>query len=120
MFRFNIKGKETLSGAYKYYLNDLSFKNYLYPGFEYGLGYKLENAVYLQLLFSGYTVYVGALRNREVDFVARKANRTVYLQCTYLLIDRATINRLRIRDALKTVGVFSPELIGEFPIPGNG
>ena len=28
--RYNIKGKETLSGSCKYYMNDLSFKNYLY------------------------------------------------------------------------------------------
>ncbi|MCX6225014.1 MAG: ATP-binding protein [Bacteroidia bacterium] len=91
--RFNIKGKETLSGTYKYYINDLSFKNYLYPGFDYGLGYKLENAIYLQLLFSGYTLYIGTLRNKEVDFVAQKANRTVYLQCTFALTDPATINR---------------------------
>ena len=91
--RFNIRGKETLSGTYKYYMNDLSFKNYLYPGFEYGIGYKLENAVYLQLLFSGYTIHIGTLRNKEVDFVAQKVNRTVYFQCAYVLTDPATIDR---------------------------
>ncbi len=91
--RYNIRGKETLGGNCKYYLNDLSFKNYLYAGFEYGLGYKLENAVYLQLLFSGYSVHIGTLRNREVDFVAKKAARTVYLQCTFTLNDPATIER---------------------------
>ncbi|TSA31012.1 MAG: ATP-binding protein [Porphyromonadaceae bacterium] len=91
--RFNIKGKETISGTYKYYINDLSFKNYLYPGFESGLGYKLENVVYLQLLFSGYTVHIGTLRNKEVDFVAQKANRTVYFQCAHVLTDPATIDR---------------------------
>lgn len=91
--RFNIRGKETLSGTYKYYMNDLSFKNYLYPGFEYGIGYKLENAVYLQLLFSGYTIHIGTLRNKEVDFVAQKAKRTVYFQCAYVLTDPATIDR---------------------------
>ena len=34
--RFNIKGKETLTGSCKYYMNDLSFKNYLYAGLGYG------------------------------------------------------------------------------------
>ncbi|MCD6346571.1 MAG: ATP-binding protein [Bacteroidales bacterium] len=91
--RYNIKGKEILSGNCKYYINDLAFKNYLYPGFEYGQGYKLENAIFLQLLFSGYTVYAGALRNKEIDFVARKGKRTIYLQSTYLLADPKTIQR---------------------------
>ena len=91
--RYNIKGKEILSGNCKYYINDLAFKNYLYPGFEYGQGYKLENAIFLQLLFSGYTVYAGALRNKEIDFVARKGKRTIYLQSSYLLTDPKTIQR---------------------------
>ncbi|MCX6273060.1 MAG: ATP-binding protein [Bacteroidetes bacterium] len=91
--RFSIKGKEILSGNFKYYINDLSFKNYIYPGFEYGIGYMLENLVYLQLLNSGYKVYVGFMRNREIDFVATKGDRTIYLQVAYLLADQATINR---------------------------
>lgn len=91
--RYNIKGKEVLAGNYKYYINDLSFKNYLYPGFEYGLGYMLENIIYLQLLISGYNVYIGYLRNKEIDFVATKNNRTIYLQVAYLLIDKSTIER---------------------------
>ncbi|MEA1981458.1 MAG: ATP-binding protein [candidate division Zixibacteria bacterium] len=91
--RYNIKGKEILSGNCKYYINDLAFKNYLYPGFEYGQGYKLENAIYLQLLFSGYKVYAGALRNKEIDFVANKGNRTIYLQVAYQLTEQRTIQR---------------------------
>lgn len=91
--RYHIKGKETLSGAYKFYINDLAFKNYLYPGFQYGNGYRLENLVYLQLVFSGYKVYTGAMRNREVDFVARKADRIIYLQSSYLLNDEKTVER---------------------------
>ncbi len=34
--RYDIRGKETISGNCKYYINDLSFKNYLYPRFGYG------------------------------------------------------------------------------------
>lgn len=91
--RYNIKGKETLSGSYKYYMNDLSFKNYLYAGLGYGTGYLLENLVYLELLRHGFDVYVGSIRDKEVDFVAVKNDRTVYVQATYLLIDEHTIER---------------------------
>ena len=38
-------------------------------------------------------VYVGALRNREVDFVAKKADRIIYLQSSYQLSDESTVER---------------------------
>jgi uncharacterized protein len=91
--KFNIKGKEILAGTCKYYINDLSFKNYLYPGYAYGIGYMLENMVYLQLINAGYHVYVGYLRNKEIDFVAIKNDRTIYLQVAYLLENQEIINR---------------------------
>lgn len=91
--RYNIKGKETLSGSCKYYMNDLSFKNYLYAGLGYGTGYLLENLVYLDLLRHGYDVYVGSVKDKEVDFVAIKNDRTLYVQATYMLIDEQTIER---------------------------
>ena len=91
--RYNIKGKEILSGSCKYYMNDLSFKNYLYAGFGYGAGYLLENLVYLDLLRHGYEVYVGSIKDKEVDFVAIKNDRIIYVQATYMLVDEQTIER---------------------------
>lgn len=91
--RYSIKGKDIMAGNCKYYINDLSFRNYLYPGFSYGYGYMLENLVYLYLRKSGFDVYVGFMRNREIDFVALKGERRVYLQVAYMLIETATIER---------------------------
>jgi len=47
-------------------------------------------------------VYVGTLRNKEVDFVAKKNDRIIYLQSTYILIDEETIEREY--SALETIG----------------
>ena len=91
--RFNIKGKEIVSGTCKFYINDLAFKNYLYSGFGYGIGYLLENAVYLQLRQTGYEVFVGTMRKGEIDFVAKKEDRVIYFQVAYLLADEQTIER---------------------------
>lgn len=91
--RFDIKGKDTIAGNVKYYSNDLAYKNYLYAGFGYGIGYQLENLIYLELRRSGYEVYIGVLPNKEVDFVAIKADQKLYIQSAYLLIDEPTINR---------------------------
>jgi predicted AAA+ superfamily ATPase len=91
--RYNIRGKETISGNCKYYINDLSFKNYLYPGFGYGVGYQIENLVYLELRRAGYEIYVGTILDKEVDFVAQKGDRIIYLQVAYLLADELTVKR---------------------------
>ena len=91
--RYNIKGKETIAGNCKYYINDLSFNNYLYQGFGYGAGYLLENIVFLDLARYGFDIYVGNVKNKEVDFVAIKGDRIVYVQCAYILIDKQTIER---------------------------
>ncbi len=91
--RYNIRGKETIAGVCKYYANDLSFGNYLYKGFPHGLGYNLENLQYLDLLRAGYSVYVGTIKDKEVDFVAQRGERVIYVQSTYLLAEEETIKR---------------------------
>jgi len=91
--RYDVRCKDTISGNCKYYVNDLSFKNLLYPGFGYGIGYKLENAVYLELRRAGFEVYVGTIQGKEVDFVAIKGDRKIYVQVAYLLADEQTVER---------------------------
>jgi uncharacterized protein len=99
--RFDLKGKEVLGGNVKYYLNDLSFKNYLYSGFNHGYGYLLENLVYLQLIDNGFVTYVGHLRNKEIDFVAQKNGRTLYIQVAFTIENDST--RLREQSSLLTI-----------------
>lgn len=91
--RFNIRGKEILSGTAKYYINDLSFRNYLYRGFGFGDGYRLENALYIELRRRGYDVYVGANADKEVDFVCLNADETLYVQATLELNSPSTLER---------------------------
>jgi predicted AAA+ superfamily ATPase len=91
--RFDIKGRDTISGNVKYYCNDQSYKNYLFSGFAYGTGYQLENLIYLELRRHGFEVFVGVMPNKEVDFVARKTDLILYVQVAYLLADENTIER---------------------------
>ena len=53
----------------------------------------MENAVYLHLIRSGFIVYVGQMGKSEIDFVAQKDGKTIYVQVAYLLADESTINR---------------------------
>lgn len=101
--RFDLRGKRVLGGIRKYYLNDLSFKNYLFGIRPDDIGNHLENYVYVYLRSLGYKVSVGIWGDREIDFIAQKGERTLYIQVAYLLTDERTISRefgnlLRIKD----------------------
>jgi len=91
--RYQIKGKQSVGGVRKYYLNDLSFKNYLFGFFADDLGYNLENFVYLQLKSLGYKVSVGIWDKKEIDFVAESKDYTCYIQVAYVIAEQKTAER---------------------------
>ena len=53
----------------------------------------MENVVWNHLRRQGYDVSVGILRAGEIDFVATKADKRIYIQVTYLLASDDTIKR---------------------------
>lgn len=91
--RYDVKGKSILLGSKKYYLNDLSYKNFLFSSFDPGLNKNLENAVFLYYRQQGYQVYVGTIKELEVDFIVEKPNDKKYVQVTYTLVDQKVIDR---------------------------
>ena len=118
--KYDIKGKEVLAGTAKLYMNDLAYKNFLYAGFAYGIGYKLENLVFLELKRAGYDVYTGYSKEKEVDFVARKNDRLIYIQSAYTLSDEKTAVREympleMIRDSYEKMVVS----LDDFVLPSN-
>lgn len=80
--RFDIKGKEYLKTLGKYYIVDTGLRNYLLGYREGDTGHILENIVYFELLRRGYDVAIGKIDNKEVDFIATKANDKKYIQVT--------------------------------------
>lgn len=91
--RYDIRGKEIIGGTYKFYANDVGFRNYLFSGFGYGLGYLLENIVYLQLRRYSFDIHVGQITDREVDFIAKKHDQTLYVQVCLTGDDAKTLER---------------------------
>ena len=91
--RFDIKGKEILKTQEKFFVSDLSL---LYAM----LGYRdsmiagiLENVIFLELKRREYKVYIGKLDSREIDFVAEKQGKKIYVQVAYKLENEATVHR---------------------------
>lgn len=99
--RYDIQGKSVLKTQEKYYLSDMSFK-YSKLGYNpKGVASALENIVYLELRRRGYQVYIGKYAEKEIDFVAEKRNKKVYVQVCRNLPDDSTReidNLLAIRD----------------------
>lgn len=92
--RFDVKVKNLLVRVYKYYIVDLSLRNYLF-GKKAGsdIEHMLENIVYLELLRRGYKVYVGKVDDLEVDFVCENKEGFKYFQVALTVREEKVLER---------------------------
>ena len=99
--RYDIQGKNVLKTQEKYYLSDVGFK---YSQFGYSpkaIAAVLENFVYLELRRRGFSVYIGKIADKEIDFVATKQEQKIYVQVCRTLpedSDREVGNLKLIKD----------------------
>lgn len=102
--RFDIKGKNILKTNGKQYIADTGFRNVLLGRTGMAdLGHLLENAVYLELLRRGNSVWIGKSNQYEIDFVCKdKDGYTQYYQVVMSMRNEDTKNReLRAFDSIK-------------------
>jgi len=91
--RYDISGKQYLKTAEKYYVVDLGLKQLLLGSKKQNLGHNIENIVYFELLRRGYEVYIGKLREAEIDFIAIKDEKIEYYQVSQSVLDEDTLIR---------------------------
>lgn len=104
--RYDVKGRKEIGALRKYYFSDTGLRNarldFVFPD----EGQMLENIVYNELCYNGYSVSVGSFDNieknkegksirktNEVDFYAKKGVREYYIQVSADISDEATKNR---------------------------
>ncbi len=91
--RSEIGGKRIFEINDKYYFQDCGLRHALVGYRLSDINKVLENIVYMHLRASGYTVTVGQMGTKEVDFVGEKKGEKLYVQVAYLVPDKKTWDR---------------------------
>ena len=118
--RYDIKGRKYISTPSKYYYSDLGLRNALLNFRQFEETHLMENAIYNELIYRGYSVDVGVVETRvdeggknvrkqlEVDFVVNQFNKRYYIQSAFLISDREKIEQeqaplVKIPDSFKKI-----------------
>lgn len=107
--QFNLRGKESFGAGAKYYFEDLGLRNAAtgFADFDQETHY-MENVIYNELVLRGYTVHTGRVadfihdgsgkterRSYEVDFVADRGGKRVYIQSALYIPDKDKMDQER-------------------------
>ena len=120
--RYDIKGRKNISTPSKYYYSDLGLRNALLNFRQFEETHLMENAIYNELIYRGYSVDVGVVETRvdeggkkvrkqlAVDFVVNQFNKRYYIQSAFLISDREKIEQeqaplVKIPDSFKKIVV---------------
>lgn len=120
--QYDIRGREYLRTNGKYFIVDTGLRRNAVGRKDGNYSNRLENIVYIELLRRGYSVDIGKMEQKEIDFVARKLDETIYVQVAYQLPNNTheTDNLLNIKDNYKKIVVtgryYEVEQIDGIPI----
>ncbi len=107
--QYSTKTKKTLSYYLKIYNADVCFNSIRCLDNRFDLTHNLENIVYNELVYMGYTVYVFNNNGKEIDFYAVDGNKKYYIQVAYSITEEKTYHREF--DAFKNIDNLSQKII---------
>ncbi len=98
--RYNVKGRKYIGSNEKYYFTDLGIRNSILGFRQVEPTHLMENLIYNELIHRGFLVDVGVVDKNvraangngakeyyEVDFVANKGFKKIYIQSAYSIPD---------------------------------
>lgn len=92
--RYDIISKKTLKVDEKYYLTDHGFRQATGFPIAKDIEKVLENIVYIELISRGYEVKVGKVKDKEINFIAKKEKDLYYYQILYKIRDEKIRERI--------------------------
>ncbi len=100
--RYDVKGRKYFEYPYKYYCEDIGLRNARIGFRQQEMTHIMENIIYNELIIRGFSVDVGVVYSnekndngsysktaREIDFIASKGGKKVYIQSAFALPDDA-------------------------------
>lgn len=91
--RIDLIGKRMFEIGEKYYFENLGIRNGLWGYRLEDRGKIMENVVFNHLIYKGYSIQVGMLGHKEIDFVAEKDGEKLYIQVALSINDTKTLER---------------------------
>ncbi|HJJ39387.1 MAG TPA: ATP-binding protein [Methanocorpusculum sp.] len=98
--RFDIRGRQYIGTPLKYYFEDVGLRNARLNFRQHEETYLMENIIYNELRYRGFSVDVGVVERREknenggstrrqyeIDFVANRGSARYYIQSAYAIPD---------------------------------
>ncbi|MDE7385630.1 MAG: ATP-binding protein [Muribaculaceae bacterium] len=126
--RYNIKGKKYINTLAKYYFTDMGLRNALLGFRQLEQTHIMENVIFNELLFRGYSVDVGMVeiattdkngkfirKQFEVDFVVNDSDKRYYIQSAFAIPDeekmqQETASFRNINDSFKRVVIVKDDI----------
>ena len=126
--RYNIKGKKYINTLAKYYFTDVGIRNALLGFRQIEQTHLMENVIYNELLYRGYSVDVGGVgvvtndntgksvrKQYEIDFVANDADQRYYIQSAFTIPDETkmqqeTASFQNIKDSFKRILIVKDDI----------
>lgn len=126
--RYNIKGKKYINTLAKYYFTDVGIRNAILGFRQLEQTHLMENIIYNELLFRGFSVDIGIVefvdkdksgksvrKQYEVDFVVNDYDRRFYIQSAFAIPDeikmmQETNSFRKINDSFKRVLIIKDDI----------
>ena len=91
--RYDVPGKRMLQVDDKYYIVDHGLRETVYGNNLRDIELTLENIVAIECLRRGYSLTVGRVGEREIDFICEQGKEKIYIQVSYLMESEQTRER---------------------------
>lgn len=91
--QYSTKAKKQLDFYTKLYNEDVAFNTIRQINNRFDITHNLENVVYNELIYMGYSLTVFNINGKEIDFLATKNGKEYFVQVAYSIAENSTYER---------------------------